>query len=197
MATNKGNTKTFQLILYLDNPDHMEIINTLEQSDLEYTYIIHDKDVSMRTGELLKPHIHVLIRYSGQRSTKAVADDFGLPENMIEKVHDYIGSLLYLVHAKNTDKYQYPESDVKGSAMGLSAFKNAISLYRNKEISEDEKIMEIVNLISNWKGKIRYRELIIECCNRGRYAELRRGAYLIKELVYEHNEALEAHKTYN
>ena len=195
MATNKGNTKTYSAVLYPENPEHEMILERAKASLDEYTYILHDMDVNKETGEVLKPHIPLLWRYSEQRSLKTVSEEIGLPQNMIEKIHSYGNALVYLIHEKDTDKYQYPEEAVKGSAMGLAAFQKAIRQYRMKERSEDTRIMDIVNLINEWRGKIRYRELITECCNRGWYSDLRRSGYLMQRLVSEHNEAFELYGT--
>ena len=191
MASNRGNTKTFSTVLYPENPDHMKILEKMESLLDEYTYICHNKDesVNKETGEIivLKPHIHFLWRYSEQRSLKSVGEEIGIPENMIEKIHSYNNALVYLIHEKNNDKYQYQEEDVKGSTMGIAAFQKAIRQYRMKERSEDTRIMDIVNLITGWKGKIKYKELITECCKKGWYADLRRSSYLIQRLINEHN----------
>ena len=188
MSTNRGNTKAFGSVLYPDDPLSKEVLSVAEKSLDEYTYILHDKDVDRETGEILKPHIHLLWKYQDQRSLKVVSEEMGLPQNMIEKIHSYNSSLIYLIHEKNSDKYQYPEEAVKGSAMGLAAFQKAIRQYRIKERSEDIRILDIVNLINEWNGRIKYRELITECCNRGWFSDLRRSGYLIQKIVAEHND---------
>ncbi len=193
MASNKGNTKAFATIIYPENPEHIKVLEEAEKSLDEYVYILHNMDINKETGEILKPHYHLLWRYPEQRSIKTVAEEIELPENMIEKIHNYSNSLVYLIHAKNADKYQYSEEEVKGSAMGIVAFKRAIRQFRNKTTEEDTRIMGIVNMITEWHGIIRYKELITECCTRGWYSDLRRSSYLIQKLVFEHNEALEAH----
>ncbi len=188
MATNKGNTKTFGSVLYPDDPEYERTMYRLSHLLDEYTYITHDLDVNKETGEMLKPHTHFLWRYPEQRSIKTVSEELELPQNFIEKIHSYNNALVYLIHEKDSQKYQYSEDQVQGSAMGLAAFQKAIRQYRMKERTEDTRIMDIVNLISGWKGRIKYRELITECCNRGWYADLRRSGYLIQKLVAEHND---------
>ena len=188
MATNRGNTKTFSAIIYPEDPEYEKIMERVKSTLDEYTYILHDRDVNTETGEVLKPHTHLLWRYSEQRSLNTVSEEVGLPQNMIEKIHSYNNALVYLIHEKNSEKYQYSEDMVQGSAMGLVAFQKAIRQYRMKERTEDVRIMDIVNMITAWNGRIKYRELITECCDRGWYSDLRRSGYLIQRLITEHND---------
>lgn len=191
MASNRGNTKTFSAVLYPEDPNYEIIMEKANKTLDEYTYIIHDNDVNKKTGEAIKAHVHLLWRYSEQRSLKAVSEEMGIPENMIEKIHSYSNALVYLIHEKNGDKYQYKESQVNGSAMGIASFKKALRQYRTKERSEDTRIMDIVNLINNWKGRIKYKDLVTECCSQGWYSDLRRSGYIVRRLVDEHNEVYE------
>ena len=191
MASNRGNTKTFSAVLYPDDPNYEKTMEIAKKTLDEYTYILHDRDVNKDTGEAIKTHGHLLWHYPEQRSLKAVSEEIGIPENMIEKIHNYNNALIYLIHEKNDNKHQYDESQVSGSALGIASFQKALRQYRMKERSEDIRIMDIVELISHWQGKIKYKDLVTECCSRVWYADLRRSGYIVRRLVDEHNEVFE------
>lgn len=84
---------------------------------------LHDKDVlEDGTGELKKPHYHVVFKYSSLKSFRQVSSDF----DFIGGVYPHSESVFlreclvrspdvifrYLVHADNPEKAQYSSSDV-------------------------------------------------------------------------------------
>ena len=75
---------------------------------------LHDKDVNP-TGEIKKPHYHVLIQFDGPTTYN----------NVKENICDYIGATIpkkvismrgyyrYLCHLDNPEKFQYNVTDIK------------------------------------------------------------------------------------
>lgn len=73
---------------------------------------LHDKDVNPN-GELKKPHYHIVLRYSSNKSYTQVCEDikqFNSPTP--QKIKSTKGQIRYLVHADNPEKYQYNQSDI-------------------------------------------------------------------------------------
>lgn len=73
----------------------------------------HDKDKDP-TGEVKKPHYHVIACYSGPTTynvVKALTDALNAPiPQALEQVRGYYR---YLTHKDNPEKYQYAEEDIK------------------------------------------------------------------------------------
>lgn len=71
-----------------------------------YAYIFHNQDEE-------DEHYHLLIRYTYQRTVSAVLKDFVSYSNcFVELLNSPIGSLDYLTHSNNPEKYQYSEDRI-------------------------------------------------------------------------------------
>lgn len=68
--------KWFTLILYPENPYHMEYLEWIHDTDLDFAYILHEVELN-DDGSEKKPHYHVLIHFDSQRSPQAVASSLG------------------------------------------------------------------------------------------------------------------------
>ena len=75
---------------------------------------LHDKDINP-TGELKKPHYHVLIQFDGPTTYKNVKENIcdligaTIPKNVISMR----GYYRYLCHLDNPEKYQYDVNDIQ------------------------------------------------------------------------------------
>lgn len=97
-------------------------INSLEkwlaENCIDYSYIVHDKDVD-ENGDLKNNHIHVVftlkkakIRLSttiNNLSNTLICSPFAIS---LDKADNYPLCLQYLIHRNNPDKYQYDLKDV-------------------------------------------------------------------------------------
>lgn len=75
---------------------------------------LHDKDVFEETGELKKPHWHVILLFNSLKSLKQIqkiSDKVNGPRP--EKVNDLEMMIEYLWHGNDLDKYQYNKDDVE------------------------------------------------------------------------------------
>ena len=108
MAKDGMKDRKFLGVLYPDSESYCcdDVLNLLKSTFPEFAYIRHDMDTD-ENGELKKPHIHWVGRLKGARYLSALADDLGLPENMIERCRSFDASIRYLVHADDSDKYRY------------------------------------------------------------------------------------------
>lgn len=73
---------------------------------------LHDKDTNP-TGELKKAHWHVLLLFDSQKSleqVKALTERLNAPQPQICKSAK--GSVRYMIHMDNPEKYQYDKSDI-------------------------------------------------------------------------------------
>lgn len=66
-----------------------------------YAFIIHDKD------EGKTDHIHFVFNLVGSRSIKSVCETLGCSYQDVQVANRPRGSIRYLIHADDKDKYQY------------------------------------------------------------------------------------------
>ena len=91
----------------------------LNANALQYAFIKHDKDVS-DNGEMKTLHYHVVVLNSVKKRQRlstiltalAVALQVNTMAISIEPLKNDIGSLQYLLHKNDAEKYQYSKSDI-------------------------------------------------------------------------------------
>ena len=100
-----------QQLEYLD----MDLVksNLEERSCIkDYAYIIHDKDLNDK-GELVAPHIHLMMRFNEVQDTKYIAKWFEVKEQYLCKIKGrFSDALKYLIHENAPQKYQYSVDEV-------------------------------------------------------------------------------------
>ncbi|MGK0563030.1 replication protein, partial [Enterococcus faecalis] len=74
---------------------------------------LHDKDVTAE-GELKKPHYHLVLSYNGNKSFEQI-DEIArlLHAPLPERINSLTGSVRYLTHMDDPNKYQYDSSDIQ------------------------------------------------------------------------------------
>lgn len=92
---------------------------------------LHDKDTE-ESGEIKKPHYHVLLNFSGVKSyeqVKEISDSFNSPSP--QYCQDWRGACRYLCHLDSPHKAQYDPSQVI-SLGGGSDYLEAIRISTDK-----------------------------------------------------------------
>lgn len=84
-----------------------------------YAFILHDKD-TLDDGTLKTPHLHLVALLNSNRwrlstTLNNISAATGLNELAIsiDKTSDFNGSIQYLIHRNNKDKYQYNVIDIQ------------------------------------------------------------------------------------
>lgn len=74
---------------------------------------LHDMDVNPGTGELKKPHWHVLLMFGSVKTYEQVCEVIA-PLNcpIPQRCFSVKGNVRYMIHLDNPDKYQYPQSAI-------------------------------------------------------------------------------------
>lgn len=172
-----------ELILYLDNISHIELLNDLIKK-YNYAYILHDKD-KYETGELKKSHYHLLLFFDNARWGTSILKEISIDNtNLIEFRENKASAIQYLVHSNNLDKYQYNYLDIN-SNIDLDIYFNNI---KNKE---DSDISIIYDFIINYSGYLHFSTLYYYCVSNGLWSTYRRNYSIIKDLLLERNLHLE------
>lgn len=104
---------------------------------------LHDKDVNP-DGELKKPHWHVMIMFSSNKSYDQIREiTMPLRSPNPQKVANAKGMVRYFAHLDNPEKYQYNKNDIIAHAGAeISAFLSVTTAERYEFIRE---MMEFVD----------------------------------------------------
>lgn len=188
---SKYRSRVHLLLLYPDNPDHLEVLDKITKS-YDYAGIVHNRDVWSeedekqnplhKAGELKKEHIHIVLRTQNAVWNTALCKDLGLEDKFCEQVKNIDRSLQYLLHYNEPDKTQYPLDDVFG---GLRT-KLAESIAKNEK-SEGEKVLELLDYIDNYQGQLRISDFARYCAANGYWSEFRRSGSIFLKVIAESN----------
>lgn len=184
--------KVFLLLLYPDEDvTHAKALEYIK-ANYDYAAICQDKDVYLedtitngvehKEGELKKAHYHVVVRFKNARWITALAKELEISENYIRLSHNFVRSLLYLVHYYEPEKYQYPPNEVFGTLK--QRFKEA---YSSEGKSESEKIVDIFNEIDKCEFKVDFQVFVRRIASIGYWDVLRRSSSLILRYIDVHN----------
>lgn len=171
----KSNTWCIQL--YKESDDYNTDTLLAKIRDFaEWYYILHDRDIDADTGELKKPHYHIVCSTGANTTDSAISKRLdGLSVQWIRKTKNKVGAKRYLIHADDPDKFQYSVSDVLSSVPYI--------------ISRDESSQ--VKMLLDWLDSINRPVTMLEVLRwsveNTCYSGLRRGANLFRDVVKEHN----------
>lgn len=102
-------------------------IDRLNKFNLEWAFCLHNRDCD-ENGELKKEHVHGIIHFDGKKSKEQVSAIFimsgvasgiaGYKDgtsniNLVVPCHNKRGSVRYLIHYDDKDKFQYQKSDIR------------------------------------------------------------------------------------
>lgn len=180
MAKENYRSRAHMLLLYPEDATHVLALEKVKQS-YDHAYILHDKDVT-EEGELKKPHWHVVIRFNNATWASSICKELGIEQNYIEETKKFDNAMQYLIHYNDTDKAQYDVNEVKGN------LKNRLVESINKmEKSEGEKVVELIEYINGYEGRLSITEFAKFCAANGYWAEFRRSGSIFCKIIEEHN----------
>lgn len=185
------------MMLYPDDPTHVNAMKYLRTNQYDYAYILHDKDVwteddtlpdGVKVGDFKKPHWHVLVQTanSGTWNT-ALAKRLGIADNYIKRCNNIDKALVYFIHATEdaSHKYQYSVDDVKGTL--APRLQKALLHGKEESCIEDMSALQIIDAIETWRGYIRLADFSRWCASNGLWGYYRQAGSLFVNMIKEHN----------
>lgn len=147
-------TRNWTFVVYPESaPENWrEIIDELHVPWVESP--LHDKDVNP-DGELKKPHWHVMIMFSSNKSYSQIREITSkLRSPNPQKVANAKGMVRYFAHMDNPEKYQYKKSDILAHAGAeIASYLSVTTAERYELINEmmefvdSQGIIEMKNLL--------------------------------------------------
>lgn len=179
MSKMKNRYYTIEIILYLDNQEHLLLLKDLI-SKYKYAYILHDKDKNT-DGTLKKEHIHLLIFFDNARWGTAILKEIKIDNsNLIEFKDNKYDAIRYLTHCDNEKKYQYNYNDIV-SNIDIDMY------FNNYKDSETKNISLLFDFIQNYVGFLYFHQVYYFALNNNIWSSYRRNYLIIKDLINEHN----------
>lgn len=172
--------RNFATVVYPESaPENwLEILRDLKVSALVSP--LHDQDVNP-SGELKKPHYHVMIMFDGMKSydtqVKQLFDSFGGVGR--ETINSMRGYARYMCHMDNPEKHQYKAEDV--ISCGGADYNAIVSL----PTDETKMLMQMIDFIED--NQIYSFRQFVNLCRHNNYDWFvlltRSSSYFIKEYI--------------
>lgn len=140
-------TRNYATVVYPESAplDWMDILNDLHVN--AFVSPLHDKDVNKKTGEIKKPHYHVMIMFESVKTevqAKGIFTQFGgVGCEVINSVKAYAR---YLCHLDDKEKEKYSVDDVQ--VYGSVNYETYIEI----DVPKEDVLIEIVDYISKHQG---------------------------------------------
>ena len=126
MAITELNTMTRQFIVVIEKVDNEtgkiikqdELTKMLDEIAINYYFILHDKDIDNDTGEIERPHYHLVFTTAKRvrlgTILNRISKILGINKIMItiDIAFNYNYHIRYLTHLDDQNKYQYDPNDI-------------------------------------------------------------------------------------
>ena len=159
----KERVNCFTLELYpesetLQFDNIIEIVKGTSFYSCKYYYILHDRDINNKTGEVKKAHYHLLVKLENaisiEKIIKSLVNERGSQEaieNDFSIVKSFKGMVRYLIHKDNPEKEQYKLEEVVTNDRNISYYFNDNTIVENFQllvaIIKDNSIKSMRDLI--------------------------------------------------
>lgn len=174
----KGNSRTWMLLLYPDNAEHKKVMDeTLPESEWDYVGIAHTEE-----GKL---HHHIVVILKDTWKLENVANKLELDKRWLRCWNSKKKAMRYLCHRDNKEKYQYSTEGLYGPLTD----KAIAECNRGDAMDETLGVLKVMQIIEEWHGYMRVTDLLSCCCAEGVYSHYRRLGNSIFKLLEEHNSA--------
>lgn len=194
----ENKTRIFNILLYPDNAEHLEVIfkltNLYKSVGIKHDKDVYEKDVlnddltiKHSAGELKKAHYHFVVQFENPRYASGVAKELGIDERFVEATKFFSSSKQYLLHWGTPEKYQYDTNELVG-VLSSKLIKQLT------ELTEESQIEIIVNYIDTCGKYLNMRSLYDFCIKNGCFPTYRRCYTMLSEFIFLHNDDLNNHR---
>lgn len=136
---------TFNFLIYEEWKQLDDVFYRIRNCNCKFFAIspLHDKDVKS-DGKLDKPHYHGIIRFANARYARSFAREFLLTAK-VEKTESFRGSVRYLIHLDNPEKYPYHFEDIYTNNIDIvAAMCRDVLTKENSDDADEIYFLEVV-----------------------------------------------------
>lgn len=178
-------SKKHLLLLYPGCAEHVAALEKLKAT-YEHVGILHDKDID-ESRAIKKPHWHIILITKNATWNTALAKELGVTANYVERVRSEEAACQYLVHNNEETKHHYDTNEIFGSPSALKMFDKAIEI---GEVSEGEKVLELIDIIESSDKPLTMSAFARYCAANNRWDIFRRSASIFIKMIEEQNKKL-------
>lgn len=175
-----GKSRVHWLVLYPDDPSHVDAMQKLDDDLYRYSAILHDHDLN-EDGSIKKAHYNILVKFNAPRSADSFAKELGIGSNYIKYVGNTKSAERYHLHLDNPEKSTYSLQEVFGTDV------DSVIKACSQPMSESAEVMAIINLLDSYNCRVSVKQFLIAICENELYATFRRMGGLATSLLFEHN----------
>lgn len=173
------------------------VLKFIEEHYKYYIYCHHDKDIwtesdysekkdymdshDIHVGDHKQNHYQIFVKFTNPRYKSTIAKELNIPDSCIIKALSAKGSIMYIIHENEVDKWHYDISEARGTLIP------ELIKYIGLRIPEEDKSNEILDLIVLDRYWSMYK-LTREINKRGLYSHFIRGYSLYRDILQEHRE---------
>lgn len=165
--------KIYELTVYDNVVPNLLHFQNVDEDSFMFCYILHDRDVKVDNTPI-KPHYHVLLKFKNRRRITTVAEQFGVPVNMIEWKSDFKLSVQYLVHLHNFNKFSYDINELISNFNVRPYFVKA---------TESEEVAMLIDFIASSKPTL--KELSQFALDNSIWGSFRRNYRILLDMFSE------------
>lgn len=163
------------LVLWTDNPTHINALDYIKRYYPHYIGILHDKDIK-EDNTLKKAHWHVLLYFPNQKMISTIKKELGVNDTDFYEIKSLSGQLRYLIHYDDEDKYQYSPDLIFGDRFMISKFNLAVK----DIVSETEQASILYDFITSNKPSL--QDLFSFALDNDLYSTFRRNYSVFRDL---------------
>ena len=188
-------SRNFSFVLFNDDTLYNDQMDIVKENNT--CWIVHNRDYDIETGEIIKAHTHVIVKFNDAKTCLAVAKYFHLYDingkpvagkvTLLNKNkrHNLYGSYRYLIHLDNPGKHLYSIEEINGRLKG-----EALEVIKNNDgIDSEKKCSLLFEFIEN-SSFLSMTELARFANNNNLLSILSSKGIFFKELLKEHNNSL-------
>lgn len=151
----------FTMILYPQDDEtnmHKQIISFIETTPLlfpEWIWVLHDRDINEETGEIKKPHVHMLIKTSEPYTIKGIAKAFlnQVKGELLQGAHHPRALVLYYAHktleSREDGKAVYSKDEFHGTLSLLKYLEQSANFVQKSVLSNIKEYGYMLDVLEN------------------------------------------------
>lgn len=197
-------TRSFRLMLYPDNRDHMKTFKFISR-DTDYKRfhagIWHTRSAG-------KKHLHLLLRFESPRSWYQILKSSGADprfcrpvgyepdkknpdkwHKVSDKRDSWIKACAYLPHFTDPEKEQYSVDDIFGFPLFVDGVKKNAMLWQSRSLSQADCLLAARAWICSNFGKYITTMMVVKWLTASPYMRIA-NSVLFRNMIIEHNETV-------
>lgn len=194
-------SRNFSFVLFNDDTLYNEQMDIVKENNT--CWIVHNRDYDIETGEIIKAHTHVIVKFNDAKTCLAVAKYFHLYDingkpvagkvTLLnkEKRHNLEGAFRYLIHLENPEKHLYSIEEINGRLKG-----EALEVIDKADgLTSEKKLCVLFDYISDYDGFLSFTDVMRYARDNNMLKTFTHSCRAFELAVKDHNNILASKKS--